>query len=38
MTTMVGDKKQREHAVDGDDRDKEGKDGKGNGDGNEGTG
>jgi hypothetical protein len=37
-TTMVGDNKQQEHAADGDGSNKEGKDGKGNGDGNEGTG
>ncbi len=33
---MVSDDKQRGHAVDGDGSNKEGKDGKGNGDGKEG--
>jgi hypothetical protein len=33
----VGDNKQREHAADGDGSNKEGKDGKVEGDGNEGT-
>jgi hypothetical protein len=38
MTTTVGNNKQRGHAVDGDGSNEEGKDGKGNGDGNEGAG
>jgi hypothetical protein len=37
MTTMVGDDKQRGHAADGNGSNKEGKDGKGDGDGNEGA-
>jgi hypothetical protein len=35
---MLGNNKQREHAADGDGSNEEGKDGKGNGDGNEGIG
>jgi hypothetical protein len=35
---MVGEVKGRERAADGDGSNKEGKDGKGNGDGNEGAG
>jgi hypothetical protein len=38
MTTMVGNNKCREHAVDDHGSDEEGKGGKGNGDGNEGGG
>jgi hypothetical protein len=38
MTTTVGDDIRQERAVDGDGSDKEGKDDKGNGDGNEGAG
>ncbi len=38
MTTMVGDNKQRERAVDDDGSNEEGEGGQGNGDGNEGGG
>jgi hypothetical protein len=38
MTMTVGNDKRQERAADGDGSNKEGKDGKGNGDGNEGTG
>ncbi len=37
MTTTVGDDIRRERAADGDGSDKEGKDGKGDGDSNEGA-
>ncbi len=36
MTTMVGNSEHQERVADDDGRDKEGKGGKGNGDGNEG--
>ncbi len=38
MTTMAGDNIRQEHAADSDGSDEEGKDGKGDGDGNEGAG
>ncbi len=38
MTMTVGDDKQQGRAVDGDGSNKEGEDGKGNGDGNEDAG